>query len=150
MMNSCNDHLFSMNMDIYYSTESQDKFGKEVKSWNLDRTVLGYAEILGAVDKDGLKASQFFEYEGKLIGRTKGDPRVSMEGVSYPITSMIITNIVDAKTGTEFYTESYGDKSGESTIFEIMAIEPYVNPWNEIEYYKILFNRSDRQEITND
>jgi hypothetical protein len=149
-MNSCGDSLFSMNMDIYYSTESQDKFGKEVKSWMLDRTVLGYAEILGAVNRDGLKASQFFEYEGKLIGRAKEDPRVSMDGLNYPITSMVITNIVDAKTGTEFYTESYGDRSGESTIFEIMAIEPYVNPWNEIEYYKILFNRSDKQVIFSD
>lgn len=149
-MNFCNNHLFSMSMDIYYSTESQDKFGKEVKSWNLDRTVLGYAEILGAVNRDGLKSSQFFEYEGKLIGRTKEDPRVSMEGINYSITSMIMTNIVDAKTGVEFYTESYGNRSGESTIFEIMAIEPYINPWNEIEYYKILFNRSDKQVIFSD
>jgi hypothetical protein len=149
-MNSCGDSLFSMNMDIYYSTESQDKFGKEVKSWMLDRTVLGYAEILGAVNRDGLKASQFFEYEGKLIGRAKEDPRVSMDGLNYPITSMVITNIVDAKTGTEFYTESYGERSGESTVFEIMAVEPYVNPWNQIEYYKILFNRSDKQVIFSD
>ena len=144
------DLIFSMDMDLYYSTESQDKFGKEVKEWSMDRTILGYAEILGAVDRDGLKASQFFEYEGKLIGRTKEDPRTSSEGINYPITSMIITNIRDAKTQTEFYTESYGDRSGQSTIFEIMAVEPYVNPWNEIEYYKILFNRSDKQVIYSD
>lgn len=149
-MVSCYDNLFSMKMDIYYATESQDKFGKEIKEWTLDRTVSGYAEILGAVDKDGLRASQFFEYEGKLIGRTKVDPRVSLQGINYPITSIIITNIVDAKTGIEFYTESYGDRSGESTVFEIMAVEPYVNPWNEIEYYKILFNRSDKQVIVSD
>lgn len=149
-MNSCYDNLFSMKMDIYYSTEQQDRFGKEVKEWTLDRTVNGYAEILGAVDKDGLKNNVFFEYEGKLIGRIKEDPRMSMQGINYPITSILITNIVDGKTGTEFYTESSGDRSGESTIFEIMAVEPYVNPWNEIEYYKILFNRSDRQVISND
>jgi hypothetical protein len=139
-----------MKMDIYYSTEQQDRFGKEVKEWTLDRTVNGYAEILGAVDKDGLKNNVFFEYEGKLIGRTKEDPRTSMQGINYPITSILITNIVDANTGIQFYTESYGDRSGESTIFEIMAVEPYVNPWNEIEYYKILFNRSDRQVMPND
>lgn len=139
-----------MNMDIYYSTEDQDKFGKEVKSWCLDRTVLGYAEILGAVDKDGLKAGQFFEYMDKLIGRTKEDPRVSLEGLNYPITSILITNIRDAKTSQHFYTESSGEREGESTLYEIMAVEPYVNPWNQIEYYKILFNRSDRQVILDD
>ena len=144
------DPFHNMKMDIYYSFEQQDKFGKEVKTWNLDRTLIGYAEILGAVDRDGLKNSQFFEFEGKLIGRTKEDPRVSLEGISYPITSIIITNIRDFSTEVEYYTESYGDRAGESTIFEIMAIEPYVNPWNEIEYYKILFNRSDKQVITND
>ena len=146
-MTVCYDNLFSMKMDIYYSTESQDRFGKEVKSWTLDRTVVGYAEVLGAVEKDGLKNNLFFEYEGKLIGRSKQDPRISLEGINYPITSMLITNIVDTRTGVEFYTESSGDRSGESTVYEIMAVEPYVNPWNEIEYYKILFNRSDRQII---
>ena len=141
---------FSMNMDIYYSTESQDKFGKEVKEWHLDRTSSGYAEILGAVDKDGLKVSQFFEYEGKLIGRTRNDPRTSTEGLNYPITSIIITDIRDAKTGLHLYTESAGDRSGESTIFELMAVESYVNPWNEIEYFKILFNRSEMQVLSHD
>lgn len=144
------DSIFSMKMDIYYSIESQDKFGKEEKTWVFDRTASGYAEILGSVSKDGLKNSQFFEYEGKLIGRTKEDPRISYSGISYPITSMIITNIRDASTEQEYYTESYGERSGESTIFEIMAVEPYVNPWNEIEYFKILFNRSDKQVIVRD
>lgn len=139
-----------MNMDIYYSTEDQDRFGKEVKNWCLDRTVLGYAEILGAVDKDGLKAGQFFEYMDKLIGRTKEDPRVSLEGLNYPITSILITNIRDAKTSQHFYIEPSGEREGESTLYEIMAVEPYVNPWNQIEYYKILFNRSDRQVILDD
>lgn len=147
----CTENLFfSMNLDIYYSVENQDKFGKDVKTWTVDRTVLGYAEIMGSVSKDGLKSGQFFEYEGKLIGRTKEDPRTSLEGINYPITSIIITNICGATSGQEFYTESSGDRSGLSTIFEIMAIEPYVNPWNEIEYYKILFNRSDKQVIVGD
>lgn len=137
-------------MDIYYSTEDQDKFGKEVKNWCLDRTVLGYAEILGAVDKDGLKAGQFFEYLDKLIGRTKEDPRISLEGLYYPITSILITNIQDANTGQVFYTESSGEREGQATLYELMAVEPYVNPWNQIEYYKILFNRSDRQVILDD
>jgi hypothetical protein len=139
-----------MNLDIYYSVDNQDKFGKDVKTWTVDRTVLGYAEIMWSVSKDGLKSGQFFEYEGKLIGRTKEDPRTSLEGINYPITSIIITNICGATSGQEFYTESSGDRSGLSTIFEIMAIEPYVNPWNEIEYYKILFNRSDKQVIVGD
>jgi hypothetical protein len=88
----------------------------------------------------------FFEYQNKLIGRTKEDPRVSSEAIYYPITSILITNIRDANRGTMLYVRN----DGEPTIYEIAAVEPYVNPWNEIEYYKILFNRSDRQEIQSD
>lgn len=139
-----------MDMDIYYSTENQDKFGKDVSTWTLDRTIIGYAEIPGPVEKDGLKADQFFEYQGRLIGRAKEDPRTSLEGLNYSINNIIITNICGHSSGQEFYTESYGDRSGLSTIFEIMAVEPYVNPWNEIEYYKIMFNRSDKQLIFSD
>jgi hypothetical protein len=135
-----------MNLDIYYSTESQDDFGIENKSWRLDQTLLGYAENLGAVEKDSLKNNMFFEYENKLIGRTIKDPRVSLEGIYYPITNILITNIQDVKNKTIFYIES----DGRPTVYELTAVEPYVNPWNEIEYYKILFNRSDRQDLSND
>lgn len=145
-MNIGSEIKFSMSMNIYYSSESQDKFGKEVKKWTLDRTEKGYAQKLGSVDKDGIKALQFFEYKDKLIGRIKKDPRISTEEISYPITSILITNIKDVRTGLDLYTESFGSRSGESTIFELMAVEPYVNPWNEIEYYKILFNRSEVQD----
>lgn len=141
---------FSMSMDIYYSRESQDKFGKEVKTWTLDRTEMGYAQKLGSVDKDGIKALQFFEYKDKLIGRIKEDPRISTENLNYPITSILITDIKDAKTGINLYVESFGIRSGDSTIFELMAVEPYINPWNEIEYYKILFNRSEMQDLSSD
>lgn len=150
MISCCNDILFSMKMDIYYSTTSQDKFNKEIKEWSLDKTVIGYAEILGAVEIDGLKTDQFFQYKDKLIGRTKEDPRISVDGIMHPITDIIITNIRDSKNGTEFYIESSGVRSGQSTIYELFSVEPYVNPWNTIEYYKILFNRSDIQEIFND
>lgn len=150
MVSCCNDILFSMKMDVYYSTTSQDKFNKEIKEWSLDKTMVGYAEVLGAVDSDGLTAGQFFEYKDKLIGRTKEDPRISVDGIMHPITDIVITNIRDRNSETQFYLESSGVRSGQSTIYELFSVEPYVNPWNIIEYYKILFNRSDIQEIYND
>jgi hypothetical protein len=132
-----------MSLDLYYSSESQDDFGIEEKSWRLDQTLLGYAEPLGAVERDGIKNNRFFEYENKLIGRTKKDPRVSMEGFYYPITSILIANIKDTKTNTDLYIED----EGNPIIYEILSVEPYINPLNEIEYYKIFLNRSDRQEL---
>lgn len=144
---NCSNFLFSMNLDIYYAAEKQDKYGQQEKNWCFDQTLDGYAEILGAVDKDALKTGKFFEYSDKLIGRTKRDPRLSINGIYYPITSILITNIRDKKSSEEYYLEAAGEREGSSTIYEVFAIEPYINPWNEIEYWKILFNRSDTQSL---
>lgn len=138
----CTDFLFSMHLDIYYASIAQDRYGKKEKSWSLDRTEKGYVETVGAEDD----SKTFFEFKDKLVGRTKTDPRKSSSGRYYPITDIAITDIKDIKTSTEFYIETAGVKSGESTIYEISAIEPYVNPWNEIEYYRIFLNRMDAQE----
>lgn len=143
----CSNFLFPMLMDIYYATEEQDKYGQEYKTWKQDQTLEGYAENLGAVDKESLKTGKFYEYENKLIGRTKKDPRVSVNGFNYPITSILITNIRNKSNHEEYYIETAGDREGKSTIYEVFAIEPYVNPWNQIEYYKIFFNRSDTQAL---
>jgi len=148
---TCDPGIFySMNIDVYYSTETQDSFGAEVKDWQLNQTLLGYMETIGAANKDSLHPGTFFEYEDKLIGRTMVDPRRSIEGIDYPITSILLTNIRDAKTGTIFYTESSGVRSGDPTVFDIMSVNPYVNPWNDIEYYKVYLTRSDQQEINGD
>lgn len=136
-----------MSLDFYYATESQDKYGIEEKTWRWDQTLDGYAEILGSVDKEALKTGKFNEYEDKLIGRTKADPRISINGIYYPITSILVTNIRNTKNSQEYYIEAAGDREGKSTVYEVFAIEPYVNPWNEIEYWKILFNRSDTQAL---
>jgi hypothetical protein len=144
---NCTDFKFPMSLDFYYATETQDKYGIEDKNWQWDQTLQGYAEILGSVDKEALKTGKFNEYEDKLIGRTKVDPRLSINGIYYPITSILVTNIRNTKNGQEYYIEAAGDREGKSTVYEIFAIEPYVNPWNEIEYWKILFNRSDTQAL---
>lgn len=143
----CTDFKFPMSLDFYYATETQDKYGMEDKSWQWDQTLDGYVEILGSVSKNALKTQMFNQYEDKLIGRTKTDPRLSMNGIYYPITSILVTNIRNTKTSEEYYVEAAGDREGKSTIYEIFAVEPYVNPWNEIEYWKILFNRSDTQAL---
>jgi hypothetical protein len=139
-----------MNLDVYYSYQSQDAFGAAIKTWNLNQTLIGYVQQEGSMEKNSLKAETFFEYSNRLVGRTYVDPRISMEGTGYPITSMLITNIQDSKTGTTFYTESAGKRSGEPTIYDVMSVDPHINPWNEIEYYKVYFVRSDLQEINRD
>jgi hypothetical protein len=132
-----------MNFDIYYAKKDQDQYGQQVKQWKLDQTLRGFVETVGSEDK----SKTFFEYQGKLVGRTVEDPRVSLEGFQYPITDILITDIRDIKTCTQFYIETYGERQGKSTLYEISAIEPHVDPFNRIEYWRLFLNRIDAQVL---
>ena len=135
--------LFNMNLDIYYAQKEQDKYGREQKTWSFDQTLIGYAETIGAEDK----SKTFFEYKGKLLARTKVDPRISINAQQYAMTDVIITDIRDRKTSQEFFVETFGERSGKSTLYEISAIEPYIDPFNKIEYYRLFLNRLDAQVL---
>jgi hypothetical protein len=132
-----------MHFDVYYASQAQDKYGKKQKTWNFGKTVHGYAETLSSDDK----SKMFLEYQGKLMGRTKEDLRFVGEENEFPITDILITNIRDIKTGVEYFLESHGERSGLSTLYEISHTEPFVDPFNRIEYWRFLFNRLDVQVL---
>jgi hypothetical protein len=132
-----------MSFDLYYSKGKQDKYGRINKEWSFDQSLKGFAEIVETEDK----SKTFFEYHGKLTARTLKDPRNSIRGFQYPITDIIVTDIKDIKTQREFYIETYGERNGMSTLYEISAIEPYVGPFNEIEYWRLFLNRMDAQVL---
>jgi hypothetical protein len=132
-----------MNFDLYYAKKEQDKYGREQKTWQLDQTLIGYAETIGAEDK----SKTFFEYKGKLLARTRLDPRTSINAQQYPLTDILITNIRDRKNHQQFYLETFGQRSGKSTLYEISALEPYIDPFNRIEYYRLFLNRLDAQVL---
>lgn len=135
--------LFNMHFDIYYAKKNQNKYGEQVKKWKFDQTITGFAETIGTEDK----SKMFFEYKGQLLARTQLDPRISLEGFQYPITDILITDIKDIKTNTEFYIETYGERKNKSTLYEISAIEPHVDPFNRIEYWRLMLNRLDAQVL---
>jgi hypothetical protein len=135
--------LFNMDLDIYYAKKNQNKYGEQEKHWRFDQTLRGFAETIQSEDK----SKMFFEYKGQLLARTKGDPRISIEGFQYPITDILITDIKDVKTSEEFYIETYGQRKGKSTLYEISAIEPHVDPFNKIEYWRLMLNKLDAQVL---
>jgi len=132
-----------MDLDIYYSSSIQDKYGAKNKDWGFDQTLRGYVETVSSEDK----SKTFFEYQGKLVGRTKEDPRIDSEGNKHAITDILITDIRDVKTQTEYYLETVGPRVNQSTLYEISAVEPFVDPFNRIEYWRIFLNKLDAQVL---
>jgi hypothetical protein len=134
-----------MDIDVYYAKKNQDKYGEKVKEWRMDQTLRGFVETVGSEDK----SKTFFEYKGQLVGRTLKDPRTSIEGFEYPITDILVTDIRDAKTSNQFYIETYGERKGKSTLYELSAIEPHIDPFNRVEYWRIFLNKIDAQVLVN-
>ena len=148
----CYSLFFPMHVDIYYAYEEQDSYGKMTKQWMLDRTE--HCSIFSISDKSNdenftfdtnRRGKEFYKFETMLYGRTQTDLRKSSSGEYYPMSHILVKNIRGLETDDSFFIETISGYEGEPTIYELKANQPYVGPFNSIEYYKIQLERSDIQ-----
>lgn len=152
--NDCLDFFFPLKADIYYPQESQDEYGAINKKWDFDQTI--GCSFHGILEKSSDKNfgyeetnEHFYMLDTILYGRFKKDPRKSSSGLYYPVSNVLIVNVRGACDNNPYFIETDGDYVGEPTIFEIKTCQPFINPFGNIEYYKMVINRSDRQELYN-
>jgi hypothetical protein len=144
---SCNtnDFMFPMQADIYHPiVEQQAGYGNLKKQWVLDRTIVCNLNFAGSALKEEVKPNRKITQDAILIGRVKNDLRVSSLEAGNSITNVTITNIRDQNCNP-IYVETSGPRAGKSTIFEIATQEPFVGPFGQIEYYKVILRRSENQ-----
>lgn len=139
-----NDYMYPMAADIYYPIVEQGALGNVKKSWILDKSVAISVNPAGAAFKEEVVPNINITKDTLLIGRVKKDIRISSRNDNNAITNVIITNIRD-RSCNEIYVETSGVRNGKSTIFEIATQEPFVGPFGDIEYYKIILRRSENQ-----
>lgn len=148
ILDGCSTTIFPMLCDVYYATESQDKYGEIEKTWQVDNARECYFYLIDNNSSDLLVDERFYEMNDMLQGRTKMDIRRSSTGVNYPITSILVSNIRSADLGNEiFYLDRDDPYETHSTVYSIRKFEPYVGPFNNIEHYKVLLKATDRQEL---
>jgi hypothetical protein len=140
------DFLYPMKADIYYSIISQNSYGQPKKEWIFDRTVVCNATPLGGAGKEDIKPEVFLQNDGKLLSRVKSDPRTSSTESNYAITNILATNIRNAQDSV-IYKETSGPRSGRATIFEFGTVEPFTGPFGNVEYYKLLWRRTENQSV---
>ena len=149
--NNCNSLFFQMKCDIYYATESQDKYGKIDKSWVFDMTEDCSFYTLGDVSNANnftFDDGKFYRLETMLYGRFRTDPRQALDGSYHPLSHILVTNIRGGTCNDEvFFVETNEGYEGKPTIYEIKTCQPFVGPFNTVEYYKIQLERSDFQEL---
>jgi hypothetical protein len=135
-----------MKADIYYPIITQNSYGQPNKEWVFDRTIVCNATTVGGAGDVELKPDTFLQYDGKLVCRSRSDIRVSSNESENAITNILITNI-RSKTDTILYKETAGPRTGRGTIYEVGTLEPFVGPFGEIEYYKMLWRRTENQTV---
>lgn len=140
------DFMFPMYADIYYPIIAQGGYGEIKKTWVFDRTIVCNANTVGGAGEEDLKPAEFMKYESKLVARSKTDLRISSEENKQAVTNILVTNI-RTSNGEIIYKETAGVRSGRGTIYEIATIEPFVGPFNNIEYYKMVWRRTENQSV---
>jgi hypothetical protein len=146
-MDACEvDFLYPMKADIYYPIISQNQYGQPNKNWVFDRTVTCNATPVGGAGTEEIKPEVFLQYKDKLVARTKSDLRISSTDQLNAETNILITNI-RSSNDLLIYKETAGPRAGRGTIYEIGTLEPFIGPFNNIEYYKMLWRRSENQDV---
>ena len=140
------DVIFPMKANIYFPIISQGEYGQPKKDWVYDRTITCNATPVGGAGQESIKPESFLQYKDILIGRTKNDPRVSSHNSNNAVTNILLTNI---RTANDYpiYKETAGVRSGRSTIYEVATVEPFIGPFQEIEYYKMVLRRAENQTV---
>jgi hypothetical protein len=140
------DFIYPMKADVYYPIITQNSYGQANKEWVFDRTIVCNASTIGGAGDVELKPEVFLQYDGKLIARSKLDIRTSSNNAENAISNILITNI---RTSTDLvvYKETAGPRAGRGTIYEVGTLEPFVGPFGDIEYFKMLWRRTENQTV---
>lgn len=144
--NEVTDFMFPMYADIYYPIITQGGYGEIKKEWVYNRTIVCNAMPVGGAASEDIKPAEFLKYENQLIARSKTDIRFTTNNQAEALTNILITNVRMADNQL-LYRETAGPRSGKGTIFEIATLEPFVGPFREIEYFKMLWRRTENQSV---
>jgi hypothetical protein len=134
------DIVFPMTAEVFYPVVNQGAYGNVQEDWTLDKIVVG--NFVKA--KSDLRANMFVQKDQILECRIKSDIRVSTNGSDYATLNVLVSNIKD-RGGNEVYIERSGPRKGQSTLFEVVAQDPHIGPFGEIEYFELILRRSENQ-----
>ena len=140
------DFVYPMLADVYYPIITQGPFGEIKKEWVFDRTIACNATPVGGAGSEQIKPDMFLQYEDKLVVRSKTDLRNTSRSTQEATTNILISN-VRFSHGQIIYKEAAGPRAGRGTIYEVGTLEPFSGPFGNVEYYKMLWRRTESQAV---
>lgn len=152
LLGCCGSPFFTMEADVFYASESQDKYGAIEKKWNYyDSITCTFYTRDDDTNNNNFDYDdkKFYRLETRLFGRTNRDIRKSSSGMLYPLSHILVTSIRPAGTEDVYFYETNGDYVGKPTVFDIKMVQPYIGPFGSVEYFKVQLERSDTQGLSN-
>lgn len=140
------DFVFPMQVDVYYPLVEQGAYGNVKKQWIIDKTIACHFTTAGLKGKEEIVPNVNITQDTLLIGRVKSDIRISNLDSKNSMTNIVLTNIQD-RNCNPVYIESAGPRAGKSTIFEVASQEPFLGPFGNVDYYKLVLRRSENQAV---
>jgi len=142
------DFMYPLLADVYHPIVDQNVYGQIKKQWVYDRSIaVSFAPAGSAMDED-LKAKTFVKLENMLVGRARCDIRISKNGENNSLSNVLITNIRN-KSNELVYLETSGERTGRGTIYEIATQDPFIDPFGDTSYYKLVIRRTENQGVEN-
>lgn len=138
--------IYPMLADVYYPMVEQGAYGDIKKSWVHDKTIACSLTAPGRVNKEEVTPNVNITQKGILVGRVKTDIRVSSQGSENSITNIVVTNIRDSN-GNSIYNETAGPRKGKPTLFEVATNEPFIGPFGNVDFFKLIIKRSENQAV---
>lgn len=140
------DFIYPMLCDVYYPMVGQNVYGQIKKEWVFDKTIATNAAPSGTTQNDEVNPEFLLQYKDILLGRVRSDIRISSSGQENSITNVLVANL-RFSSGELIYKETSGQRTGRGTIYEIASQDPIVGPFGNIEYYRVMFRRSENQGV---
>lgn len=140
------DFLYPLQAQIYYPIIEQSAYGRVEKQWNYDRSLHCSLTPAGSSFKEEIDPKVLLTQDTMLIGRFRNDIRYSSANQAHDITNILITNIVDKRCEL-VYKETSGPRAEQGTVFEVATLQPQINPFGDIEFFKVILKRSENQGV---
>lgn len=136
--------FYPLVLDVYYSTTIQNDYGELDRVWTFDRSVNCRIASNTNYKDQNVFPEQRMRIMDQLNAQIIEDIRRDSLGELHSLSDIMVTNVRAACGGT-VYTETAGDRSGDTTLYEVIGYMPHVDPFNNLDYVKIVLNRADEQ-----
>lgn len=136
---SCLDSsLYTHEINVYYSVQSQDQYGRIAREWIFDRTERCLTKQANTQMYD---VAQQNTWNDMLTGYSEEDLRINSQGDIYAPSEVLVTFVSPKRI------ETVGPRAGLATTYELRASDPVDGLFGEVLHFDIVLQRSIDQDV---